>query len=86
VVNELDQNQFDIDFVWEANRNGAPPLRNGRTTRGKLDAEALAKVRKEGVFYTDSLQLPPGQYTVHFVVRNNLNGRIGSVTTPLTVN
>jgi VWFA-related protein len=86
VVNELDQNQFDIDFVWEADRNGAPPQRNGRTTRGKLDAEALAKVRKEGVFYTDSLQLPPGQYKAHFVVRNNLNGRIGSVTTPLTVN
>jgi VWFA-related protein len=86
VVSEADQDQFDIDFVWEADRNGAPPERDGRTTRGKLDAETLAKVKKEGVFYTNSLQLAPGQYKVHFVVRNNLNGRIGSVTTPLTVN
>jgi hypothetical protein len=86
VVNELDQNQFDIDFVWEADRDGAMAQRDGKTTRGSLNAESLAKVKKEGVFYTNSLQLPPGKYRVHFVVRNNLNGRIGSVTAPLTVN
>jgi VWFA-related protein len=86
VVNELDQNQFDIDFVWEADRDGAMARRDGKTTRGSLNAESLAKVKKEGVFYTNSLQLPPGKYRVHFVVRNNLNGRIGSVTAPLTVN
>jgi VWFA-related protein len=86
VVNELDQNRFDIDFVWEADRDGATAQRDGRTTRGSLNAETLVKIKKEGVFYTNALQLLPGKYTVHFVVRNNLNGRIGSVTAPLTVN
>jgi VWFA-related protein len=86
VVSESDQNQFDIDFVWQADRNGTAAQRDGLTTKGRLDPDALARVKKEGVFYTNSLQLPPGEYRVHFVVRNNLNGRIGSVTAPLTVN
>ena len=29
--------------------------------------------------------LPPGEYQVRFVVRDNLSGRIGSVTAPLKV-
>ncbi len=86
VVNESDQNRFDIDFIWEADRNGAAPQKDGRTAKGSLDAEGLAKAKTEGVFFKNVLQLPPGEYKVHFVVRNNLNGRIGSVTTPLTVN
>jgi VWFA-related protein len=86
VVNEFDQNQFDIDFVWEADRTGVAPQKDGKTAKGSLDAEGLAKAKKEGVFFRNSLQLPPGEYKVHFVVRNNLNGRIGSVTSPLTVN
>jgi len=31
------------------------------------------------------LTLPPNTYTVHFVVRDNLRGTLGSVVTPLKV-
>lgn len=31
------------------------------------------------------MELAPGQYTVRFVVRDNLTGRIGGVSAPLTV-
>jgi hypothetical protein len=34
----------------------------------------------------NALQLAPGQYTVRVVIRDNVTGKIGSVTAPLTVN
>ena len=47
---------------------------------------ALPKIKAEGMIYKNALQLLPGTYQVRFVVRDNLSGRIGSVTAPLTVN
>jgi fibronectin type 3 domain-containing protein len=29
--------------------------------------------------------VPPGEYTVKFVLRDNISGRIGSVSAPVTV-
>jgi len=86
IVQESDNNQFDLEFVWEADRDGAPAQRDGKTMKGNADAQALARIKRDGVVYKNFVQLPAGEYKVHFVVRNNLNGRIGSVTAPLTVN
>jgi hypothetical protein len=35
--------------------------------------------------YNNYLELPSGQYTVRFLMRDNLSGKIGSVSAPLTV-
>jgi hypothetical protein len=45
----------------------------------------LASVRANGVSFQNALQLNPGKYTVRFVVRDNVTGKVGSVTAPLTV-
>jgi VWFA-related protein len=86
VVDLSDRNQFDVDFAWEADRNGSTEQRDGQRLKGNLDANSLAQVKKDGVFYKNALQLPPGEYQVHFVVRNNRSGQIGSVTAPLSIN
>lgn len=46
----------------------------------------LATVRANGVGFRNALELGPGKYTVRFVVRDNVTGKMGSVTAPLTVN
>jgi hypothetical protein len=84
-VQESDDNRFDLDIVWEADRDGVPAQRDGKTMKGIANAQSLARIKREGVVYKNFVQLPAGEYKVHFVVRNNLNGRIGSVTAPLTV-
>jgi hypothetical protein len=48
-----------------------------------LSPEKLAQMRQRGVLYKGALELPPGEYTVRFVVRDNLTGRTGSVSGPL---
>jgi hypothetical protein len=85
VVQESAENQFDLEIVWETDREGAPGQRDGKTMKGTADVKTLVRVKQEGVIFKNFVQLPAGEYRVRFVVRNNLNGRIGSVTTPLTV-
>src|SRR5262249_4595825 len=41
---------------------------------------------KLGVTYHNTMVLSPGQYTVKMVVRDNLSGKVGSLSAPLTVN
>ena len=44
------------------------------------------KFREKGLGYSNALDLAPGKYTVRFVVRDNVSGRVGSVSAPVTIN
>jgi hypothetical protein len=58
----------------------------GQTIKGTVPSAALDKIKADGILYQNALELPAGNYRVRFVVRDNLTGRIGSVSAPLTVN
>jgi hypothetical protein len=47
--------------------------------------EKMSAIREKGMAFKEALDLAPGKYTVRFVVRDNLSGRIGSVGAPLEV-
>ncbi len=81
-----DSNGYNVDFMAQAVKNDAPPTNVGSNAKGTFTAEALTKVKSDGIFYNSSFHLPPGDYQVKFVVRDNLSGRVGSVSAPLTVN
>ena len=67
------------------NQTGAPVGSFLQTADGKLD-EGVAKVLKSnGAICQGTIDLPPGEYTMSFAVRDNLNGQIGTVSAPLTV-
>jgi hypothetical protein len=40
---------------------------------------------KDGLNYGNDVIVPAGEYSVRFVVRNNIDGRMGSVSAPLKV-
>ena len=46
----------------------------------------LLALRAAGIDMKNALELGPGNYVVRVVVRDNVTGKIGSVTAPLTVN
>jgi VWFA-related protein len=83
---EGENNAFNVDFMARAVKTGAPPSNVGSTAKGTFTTDALNKVKAEGIFYKNAFHLPPGDYQVKFVVRDNLSGKIGSVSAPLTVN
>jgi VWFA-related protein len=86
LIDEADKNRFDVEFVARATKKGIVADTVGQTVKGTLPADALPKIKADGISYRNSFDLTPGDYQVRFVVRDNLTGRIGSVIVPLTVN
>ncbi len=86
LINEVDRNHFDVEFVAQAANKGVIAGTVGQTIKGAVRPDALAKLKAEGIFYRNAFDLPPGSYQVRFIVRDNLSGRIGSVIVPLVVN
>ncbi len=86
-VDETDKNHLMLDILALAKAPGGKvtgdPLSRQIDTR--LADVQVQQVRQRGFTYANSLDLPAGQYEVRFVVRDGLNGRIGTVTAPLTV-
>jgi VWFA-related protein len=87
VINEADNNHLVLDFAALARtpegKPAIPPV--GQKVEAHVPAEKLSTIRQQGVVYRDALELAPGEYTVRFVVRDDLSGRTGSVAAPLKV-
>jgi hypothetical protein len=87
VINEADNNHVVLDFVAQAvapdGKAASQPV--GQKVDVHLTADKLKAIRNQGVLYNGALELPPGEYTVRFVVRDDLSGRTGSVSGPLKV-
>ena len=87
LVDGADNNHVVLDFVAlaktpEGKAAGAPM---GQKIESHLTAEKLTAIQQKGIAYLSSLELAPGEYTVRFVVRDDLSGRVGSVAAPLKV-
>jgi len=86
VVDEADRNHLSLEVVaFARNADGSPADQFGQHLEANLKPENMDAVHKDGVSYSNSLQVGPGEYSVRIVVRDNLTGRIGSVRAPLKV-
>ena len=79
--------QLNFDFAALAyDKEGKEAGQAALSFTKPVPQDQLASVRANGLDFRNALQLAPGQYTVRFVVRDNVTGKVGSVTAPLTVN
>jgi VWFA-related protein len=87
IVDSASDNHVSLKVVASARASDATEV-NGisQTINGNLEPETVEKVRTAGFTFKSDMVLPPGYYSVRFVVRDNLSGRTGSVAAPLTVN
>jgi VWFA-related protein len=87
LVNESENNHVMLEFVAVAKTPEGKTVDRpvGQTVEAHLTPEKLAGIRQKGVAYHGAIDLAPGEYTVRFVVRDNLSGRTGSVAAPLKV-
>jgi hypothetical protein len=46
----------------------------------------MASLGANGIDMKNALELPAGNFAVRVVIRDNVTGKIGSVTAPLTIN
>jgi VWFA-related protein len=87
LINDAESNHFVLDFVALAKTPEGKTVDHpvGQQIEAHLTPEKLAALRQHGIAYSGALDLTPGEYTVRFVVRDDLSGRIGSVAAPLKV-
>ncbi len=82
------KNLLNFDYVAFAyiTKDGKQVNGVSKTIRGNISPDLVAKFRERPFGLKDELALGPGQYTVRFVVRDDVSGKVGSVSAPLTVN
>ena len=87
LINDAENNHVVLDFVALAKTPEGKTVDHpvGQQIEAHLTAEKVSAVHQKGIAYSGALDLAPGEYTVRFVVRDDLSGRIGSVAAPLTV-
>jgi VWFA-related protein len=87
LINDADNNHLALEVVAlvktpEGKRVDHPV---SQKFDAHLASEKSSAIRQKGVAFRGALDLAPGKYTVRFVVRDDLSGRIGSVAAPLKV-
>jgi VWFA-related protein len=86
-IDSSDNNMVSLKIVASARTSSAEEV-NGisQTVTGHLKQETVDKMRAVGFTFKSDIGLPPGTYSVRFVVHDNISGRTGSVAAPITVN
>jgi VWFA-related protein len=78
--------RFQLEIIAVASTPENPKADIVAETIGKnLPSEAIAAIHKKGIAYNNTLKLPPGEYDVHFMVRDATTNTIGTVVAPLRV-
>ncbi len=78
--------QTEFDFAWRAtDRVGHTVAALRDTLPVKLAGEAYEQVLKGNILYEGGIVLPPGEYKLKVVVRENRSGRLGTFEQPLIV-
>jgi VWFA-related protein len=85
-VIRIQDSRINLDFLGVAkNDKGEPVAQFSQNLASNLSADGVRQIQTGGITYSNSLQLPPGNYSVRVVVRDNLTGLMGSVMAPLAV-
>jgi hypothetical protein len=87
LINDADNNHFALEFVALAKTPEGKGVDHPLSQKfdAHLTSEKASVIREKGAAFRGALDLAPGEYTVRFVVRDDLSGRIGSVAAPLKV-
>jgi VWFA-related protein len=86
LVDEANNNHLSLEMVAVARTaTGAAADQFAEHLEANLKPEEMPTLHKDGVNYNSNIQVAPGEYSVRFVVRDDISGRLGSVSAPLRV-
>ncbi|MGD0736858.1 MAG: VWA domain-containing protein [Terracidiphilus sp.] len=79
-----DKDKATLDIIGSVIDEAKRPIGHARETV-KLNLDPSLQARQKNIQYTTSFNLPPGKYTLKFVVRENQTGRMGSFEAEITL-
>jgi hypothetical protein len=77
---------FDYSAMAYTTKDGKQANSMEKTIQGNIADDRVTQLQAQGLGFKNELSLAPGAYTVRFVVRDDVTGKVGSVTAPITVN
>ncbi|HTD23931.1 MAG TPA: VWA domain-containing protein [Terriglobales bacterium] len=87
-VDASSKNHFSVEIVAQPRGSDGTPIQGAGIApviAGDLSPENLKKFQETGFLYSGALELPQGEYTVRFVMRDDISGNVGSLSAPLNV-
>ena len=87
IVDESDNNHVSLDFAALAQKPDGTLMEDGlsQALEGHIKPEGVTALNSRGLSFPGSIELPSGEYSVRFVIRDNLAGQVGSTTASLKV-
>ena len=87
IVDESDNNHVSLDFAALAQKPDGTLMEAGfsQALDGHIKPEGVTALNSRGLSFPGSIELPSGEYSVRFVVRDNLAAQVGSTTASLKV-
>jgi VWFA-related protein len=79
------QAEFDFAVQVRAAPSGRTVAELHDATQVKLDAERFQEINKKNLLYQGGVVLPPGNYKLKFVARENESGKIGTFEQDLSI-
>lgn len=85
-VDETDGNHVSMEFgAMAISSQGKIAGQFSKEMEGRLETATASRLVVTGGMFPGQMNLPPGDYQVRFVARDNLNGRMGSISTSLKI-
>lgn len=85
-LDESDNNHLSLEFAAVAkDPKGLPQDAFSKAVEGHLAQPMAGDIKANGVKFPGAMNLPPGEYTLTFAVRDNLSRLIGSVSSVVKV-
>jgi VWFA-related protein len=85
-VDDSDGNHLSLDFAAIVRDSKGKAVDTvSQTVDAKLPPASVSQIASDGMNYRNFVMVDPGEYKVRFVVRDNITGRTGSVSAPLSV-
>ncbi len=86
VVDFTNRNHVALEYYAAATRpDGTTAAETDHRVEGLLKDETAEGIATGGLHHYATLELPPGEYVLRVVVRDNLHGLLGSTSGPITV-
>jgi VWFA-related protein len=85
-IDETDDNHVSLDFaVLARNPDGAAVASFSQNLSGHLKPDNVTALQTQGAAYPGSVDLTSGDYSVRFVVRDNVSGQVGSASASVNI-
>ena len=79
-----DRHHFNLEFFVTAFKGDKQIASHSQSVEGNTKPETYNKIMRDGLLFTTTVNVPPGNCRLRLLVRDDLTGNMGAVDVPVT--